>query len=89
MHLNPTECAFGVSLGKFLGFLISQKGIEANPEKIKAILEMQPPKNTKELQLTGRVAALSRFVARATEKCFSFFKTLRKAFKWTCQAAFE
>uniref|UniRef100_A0A2N9HEQ4 Uncharacterized protein n=1 Tax=Fagus sylvatica TaxID=28930 RepID=A0A2N9HEQ4_FAGSY len=48
MKLNPSKCAFGVYSGKFLGFMVSQRGIEANPDKIKAILEMQPPKNTKE-----------------------------------------
>ena len=57
MKLNPSKCAFGVYSGKFLGFMVSQRGIEANPEKIKVILEMQPPKTTKEVQrLTGRVA---------------------------------
>uniref|UniRef100_A0A2N9EVJ5 Uncharacterized protein n=1 Tax=Fagus sylvatica TaxID=28930 RepID=A0A2N9EVJ5_FAGSY len=61
MKLNPSKCAFGVYSGKFLGFMVSQRGIEANPDKIKAILEMQPPKNTKDVQrLTGRVAALNR-----------------------------
>ena len=47
MKLNPNKCAFGVYSGKFLGFMVSQRGIEANPDKIKAILEMQPPKTTK------------------------------------------
>uniref|UniRef100_A0A2N9GJ69 Uncharacterized protein n=1 Tax=Fagus sylvatica TaxID=28930 RepID=A0A2N9GJ69_FAGSY len=71
---------------------LNPKGIEANPDKIKAILEMQPPKNTKEVQrLTGRVAALNRFMSRSTDKCLPFFKTLKKAFEWTneCQQAFE
>uniref|UniRef100_A0A2N9H4D6 RNase H type-1 domain-containing protein n=1 Tax=Fagus sylvatica TaxID=28930 RepID=A0A2N9H4D6_FAGSY len=74
------------------GFMVSQRGIEANPDKIKAVLEMTPPRTTKEVQsLTGRVAALNRFVSRATDKCLPFFKTLRKAFIWTddCQKAFE
>ncbi len=48
--LNPTKCAFGVSSGKFLSYLVSQRGIEANPEKVRAILEMQPPRTTKQLQ---------------------------------------
>uniref|UniRef100_A0A2N9F5L1 RNase H type-1 domain-containing protein n=1 Tax=Fagus sylvatica TaxID=28930 RepID=A0A2N9F5L1_FAGSY len=68
------------------------RGIEANPKKIKAILEMQPPKNIKEVQrLTGRVAALNRFMSRSTDKCLPFFKTLKKAFEWTdeCHQAFE
>uniref|UniRef100_A0A2N9H0M9 Uncharacterized protein n=1 Tax=Fagus sylvatica TaxID=28930 RepID=A0A2N9H0M9_FAGSY len=92
MKLNPSKCAFGVYSGKFLGFMVSQRGIEANPDKIKAILEMQPPKTTKEVQrLTGRVAALNRFMSRSTDKCLPFFKTLKKAFVWTdeCQQAFE
>jgi hypothetical protein len=92
MKLNPSKCAFGVSSDKFLDFMVSQRGIEANPEKIKAILEMQPPKNIKETQgLTGRIAALNRFVSRSTDKCLPFFKILRKAFEWTdeCQQTFE
>uniref|UniRef100_A0A2N9ER72 RNA-directed DNA polymerase n=1 Tax=Fagus sylvatica TaxID=28930 RepID=A0A2N9ER72_FAGSY len=92
MKLNPNKCVFGVSSGKFLGFMVSQRGIEANPDKIKAVLEMTPPRSTKEVQsLTGRVAALNRFVSRATDKCLPFFKTLRKAFIWTdeCQKSFE
>jgi hypothetical protein len=64
MKLNPSKCAFGVYSGKFLGFMVSQRGIEANPDKIKAILEMQPPTTTKKVQrLTGRVAALNRFMS--------------------------
>lgn len=58
MKLNPTKCTFGASSGEFLRFMVSQRGIEANPEKIKAIIEMQPPKNANELQsLTGRLVA--------------------------------
>jgi hypothetical protein len=92
MKLNPSKCAFGVYLGKFLGFMVSQRGIEANPDKIKAILEMQPLKTTKEVQrLTGRIAALNRFMSQLTNKCLPFFKTLKKAFIWTdeCQQTFE
>nr|XP_023892879.1 uncharacterized protein LOC112004870 [Quercus suber] len=92
MKLNPSKCAFGVSLGKFLGFMVSEKGIEANPDKIQAILNIEPPKNIKEVQsLTGRVAALNRFVSKATDKCLPFFKILRKAFEWTdkCQRVFQ
>ena len=92
MKLNPSKCAFNVSSDKFLGFMVSQKGIEANPEKIKVILEMQPPRNIKKTQgLTGRITALNRFVSRSTDKYLPFFKVLRKAFEWTneCQQAFE
>ena len=92
MKLNPSKCAFGVTAGKFLGFMVSQRGIEANLDKIRAIMEMAPPKNVKEVQsLNGKVAALNRFVSRATDKCLPFFRILKKAFEWTdeCQRAFE
>ena len=92
MKLNPTKYTFGVSSGKFLGFMVSQRGIEANPEKVKAILEMSSPKMIKEVQsLTGKVAALNRFVSKATNKCLPFFKTLKQAFVWTdeYEAAFQ
>ena len=57
MKLNPTKCSFRVSTGKFLGFIVNNRGIEANPNKIKAVLDMRPPPNTKEIQrLTGRIA---------------------------------
>ena len=81
MKLNPTKCAFGVSAGKFLGFKVNSRGIEANLEKIKAVLDMQMPSNTKEVQrLTGRIATLSRFISRASDKCQPFFQILKKAF---------
>ena len=92
MKLNPSKCAFGVSSGKFLGFMVSHRGIKANLDKIQAILDMKPQQNTKEIQsLTGRVPALNRFVSKATNKCLPFFKVLKKAFEWTdeCQRAFE
>ncbi|XP_059436575.1 uncharacterized protein LOC132169575 [Corylus avellana] len=92
MKLNPTKCAFGVSSGKFLGYMVSSRGIEANPEKIQAVLDMQSPKNVKQVQqLTGRIAALNRFISRSTDKCLPFFKILRKAFEWSeeCEQAFE
>ena len=71
---------------------MSHRGIDANPEKIKAILNMKPPQSIKEVQsLIGRVAALNRFVSKATDKCLPFFKVLKKAFEWTdeCQKAFQ
>ena len=49
MRLNPSKCAFGVSSGKFLGFMVSHRGIEANPNKIQVILNMEPPRNIKEV----------------------------------------
>ncbi|KAL0381245.1 UNVERIFIED_CONTAM: Retrovirus-related Pol polyprotein from transposon [Sesamum angustifolium] len=60
LKLNPRKCTFGVSRGRFLGFMVTQRGIEANPDKIKVILDMAPPTNINEVQrLTGRIAALS------------------------------
>ena len=86
MKLNPGKCTFGVTAGKFLGFMVSQRGIEANPDKIRAIMEMAPPRNVKEVQsLNGKIAALNRFVSRATDKCLPFFRTLKKSFKWTAE----
>ena len=92
MKLNPAKCAFGVSARKFLGFIVNNRGIEANPDKIKAVLDMQPPSNIKEVQrLTGRIAALSRFVSKANDKCQPLFQVLKKAFQWDthCEEAFS
>ena len=86
MKLNPNKCAFGVTVGKFLGFMVSQKGIEVNSKKIRAIMELASPKMVKEVQsLNGKIAALNRFVSRAMDKCLPFFRTLRKAFEWTIE----
>ena len=83
MKLNPAKCAFRVSAGKFLGFIVNNRGIKANPDKIKAVLDMPPPTNIKEVQrLTGRIVALSRFVPKASDKCQPFFQVLKKAFQW-------
>ncbi|KAK0579439.1 hypothetical protein LWI29_026408 [Acer saccharum] len=69
MRLNPTKCAFGVAAGKFLGFMVHERGIEANPKKIKAIIELESPKTLQQAQgLTGRIAALNRFISRSTDK---------------------
>ncbi|XP_030945656.1 uncharacterized protein LOC115970125 [Quercus lobata] len=92
MKLNSSKYAFGVSSGKFLGFMVSQRGIEAKPEKVKAILEMSSSRTIKEVQsLTGRIATLNKFVSKATDKCLPFFKTLKKVFSWTkeCKTAFQ
>ena len=92
MKLNPSKCVFGVTSGKFLGFMVCQRGIEANPEKVQAIINMALPKTVKEVQkLTGRIATINRFVSRATEKYLPFFKTLKQALMWTdeCEAAFQ
>jgi hypothetical protein len=84
MKLNPAKCAFGVSSGKFLGFMVSSRGIEANLEKIRVMLEMQAPCTTKQLQqLIGRIEALNRFISLSMDKCLPFFKILRKTFVWS------
>ena len=88
MKLNPSKCAFEVTAGKFLGFMVSQRGIEVNLEKVQAIMELAPPKTIKEVQnLNGKIAALNRFVSQAIDKCLPFFCTLKRSFKWTdeCQ----
>ncbi|XP_043705383.1 uncharacterized protein LOC122655236 [Telopea speciosissima] len=103
MRLNPAKCAFSVTSGKFLGFMVSKRGIEVNLTKIKAILEMRPPERVKELQeLTGRIAALGRFILTSRDRCLPFFKALKNqarerevkgtmlTFEWTeeCQTVF-
>ncbi|KAM1092625.1 hypothetical protein ACFX19_020182 [Malus domestica] len=95
MRLNPNKCSFGVGSGKFLSFMISQRGIEANPEKIKEIIDMKEPVTSKDIQsLTGKVAALTRFISKATDRCVPFFKALKgskKYITWTdeCAEAFK
>ena len=92
MKLNPAKCAFEVSVRKFLGFIVNHQGIKANPDKIKAVLDMPSPSGIKEIQrLTGRIAALSRFVSRASDKCQPFFQVLKKTFQWDakCEEAFS
>jgi hypothetical protein len=71
LMLNPTKCSFLVSAGQLLGFLVSARGIEVNPEKIQAILMVGKPTKLHDVQkLAGRVMALSQFVARLGEKRF-------------------
>ena len=92
MKLNPSKFAFGVTAGKFLGFMVSHRDIEVNLEKVQAIMELSPPKTPKGVQsLNGKIAALNRFVSKATDKCLPFFCTLKKSFEWTneYQQAFE
>ena len=92
MKLNPYKYAFEVTIGKFFGFMVSQRGIEINLEKIWAIMELELLKTIKEVQsLNNKITALNRFVSKAKDKCLPFFHTLRKSFKWMdeCQKAFE
>jgi hypothetical protein len=80
LKLNLTKCSFGVSAGQLLGFLASARGIEANPEKIQAILTMRKPTKLHDVQkLTGRVTALSRFVARLGDKALPFDALMKKS----------
>jgi hypothetical protein len=93
LKLNPEKCV-GVKKGKFLGCLVSTKGIEANPNKIEAILRMEPPRTKKGAQrLTGRLASLNRFISRSAERNLPFFEVLKsaKVFQWGSaqQRAFE
>ncbi|XP_057520889.1 uncharacterized protein LOC130801138 [Amaranthus tricolor] len=88
MRLNPEKCVFGVTGGKCLGFLVDERGIEANPDKIQAIRDMKSPGSVKEVQkLTGCVAALGRFLSKSADRCSPFFKTLKQSkFEWTSEA---
>ena len=80
MKLNPLKCAFGVSAGRFLGFVVTQRVIEANPAQLKVVLQYSTPSSKKEMQqLTGRLAALERFISRSTDRLKPFFTTLRGA----------
>src|SRR3954447_6315012 len=89
IKLNPKKCAFGVPAGKLLGYMVSARGIEANPEKVQAIARMQEPTDVKGVQqLTGRLAALSHFISRLGEPTLPFYQLLKKGekFEWTEEA---
>ena len=94
LKLNPAKCVFGVPSGKLLGFIVSRRGIELDPSKIKAIQELPPPKNkTEVMSLLGRLNYISRFIAQLTTTCEPIFKLLKKnaTVEWTeeCGEAFE
>src|SRR5664279_5342781 len=89
MKLNPEKCVFGVPVGQLLGFLVSERGIEANPDKIAAIERMDWPRNLKDIQkFAGCLASLSRFVSRLGEKALPLYHLLKKTdkFAWTREA---
>jgi len=93
LKLNLEKCVFGVEAGKFLGFFLTERGIEANPDKCAAILAMRSPASVKELQqLIGRMVALSRFLSAGGDKRHPYFQCLKRnnRFVWTeeCEAAF-
>jgi type III secretory pathway component EscU len=94
IKLNSSKCVFAILRGKFLGFLVSHRAIEPNLEKIQVLLGMNPLKTVKEVKrLIGRLAALSRFIAKLGELSLLFFKILRNVpnFQWTpeCQKSFD
>ena len=89
MKLNPKKCTFGVPAGKLLGFIVSERGIEVNLEKIKAILNIKRPRCLKDVQrLAGSAAAVSRFISRLGEKAMPLYRLLKKSdnFEWTDEA---
>jgi predicted KAP-like P-loop ATPase len=78
LKLNPAKCIFGVTRGKVLRCLISTKGMKTNLDKIKAILQMQPPQTEKEVQkLTSRIVAMNKFIAKLAEQRLPFLNVLR------------
>ena len=92
--LNASKCSFGVGSGKFLGYMVTHRGIEVNPDQIKAINDLKPPRNAKEVQkLIGMIAALNRFISRSVDRCRPFYLLINKwkGFKWSegCIAAFQ
>ena len=93
LQLNASKCSFGIGSGKFLGYMVTHWGIEINLDQIKAIDNLQPPRNPKEVQrLTGMTASLNRFISRSVDRCRPFFQLLNKwkGFQWTeeCALAF-
>ena len=89
LKLNPKKCVFDVPYGKLLRFFVSQHGIEANPDKIKAIEQIEAPKRVKDVRrLAGCVAAMSMFISKSAERALPFFKILKKAgpMEWTPEA---
>jgi len=89
MRLNPLKCTFGVPARKFLGFMLTCRGVEANPEKFKAILDLPSPKMIRDVQkLNGKVTAISRFIPKVAQRSLPLYQLLRKnkAFQWTKSA---
>ena len=90
LRLNASKCSFGVGSGKFLGYMVTHRGIEVNPDQIKAINDLQPPRNPKEVQkMTGMTATLNQFISWSAKRCRPFFQLLNKwkGFEWTEECA--
>ena len=93
LRLNASKCYFGVGPGKFLGYMVTHRGIKVNPDQIKAINDPKPPRNAKEVQkLTGMIATLNRFISRSADICRPFYLLINKwkGFEWSedCTVAF-
>ena len=94
LRLNASKCSFGVGSGKFLSYMVTHRGIEVNPDQIKAINNLKPPRNAKEVQkLAGMIAILNRFFSRSADRCRPFYLLINKwkGFEWSedCTAAFQ
>ena len=83
LRLNASKCAFGIGSSKFLGFLVTNRGIEADPSQIKAIQDLERPNSVKEVQhLTGMAVTLNRFKSRPSDRCCPFFQALQATLEW-------
>ena len=94
LRLNASKCSFGMGSDKFLGHMVTYRGIEVNPDHIKAINDLKPPQNTKEVQkLIRMIAALDRLISRSTDRCRPFYLLINKwkGFEWSedCAVAFQ
>ena len=86
LGLNASKCSFGMGSGKFLGYMVTHRGIEVNPDQINAINDLKPPQNAKEVQkLTRMVTALNRFISRSADRCRPFYLLINKwkGFEWS------
>ena len=94
LRLNASKCSFGVGSGKFLGYMVTHRGIEVSPNQIRTVNNLQPPRNPKEVQrLTRMIAALNRFISQLADRCRPFFLLMNKwkGFEWIeeCALAFQ
>ncbi|PKI35383.1 hypothetical protein CRG98_044226, partial [Punica granatum] len=94
LRLNPAKSTFGARSGKLLGFVVSERGIEVDPDKVKAIKELPPPSTVREVRgFLGRLDYIASFIANLTDKCQPLFRLLRKnaAMEWDheCQKGFD
>ena len=94
LRFNMSKCSFEEGSGKFLGYMVTHRGIEVSPDQIKAVNSLQPPRNSKEVQkLTDMIVALNRFISRSADKCRPFFLLLNKwkGFEWMeeCALAYQ